>query len=41
MQLMPQTGRPMCAATITSGTVLIPTASAPNVRAARTSAGVS
>ncbi len=41
MQEIPQTGRPMCAAAITSDTVLMPTASAPIERAIRTSAGVS
>ena len=41
MQLMPATGTPMCAAAITSGTVLMPTASAPSVRSMRISAGVS
>src|SRR5574342_305474 len=40
IQEMPSTSKPECLATITSGTVDIPTASPPNVRANLTSAGV-
>ena len=41
MQLMPVTLMPMCEATMTSGTVDMPTASPPRVRSMRISAGVS
>ena len=41
MHEMPATSMPMCRATIASGTVDIPTASAPMTRKARISAGVS
>ena len=41
MHEMPSTSSPMCRATIASGTVDIPTASAPSARKARISAGVS
>ena len=41
MQLTPSTRMPQCRATIVSGTVDMPTASAPRMRAMRISAGVS
>ena len=41
MQLMPSTLMPLCRATMVSGTVDIPTALAPTIRAMRISAGVS
>jgi hypothetical protein len=41
MLLMPSTAIPAWWATVTSGAVLIPTASAPALRKKRTSAGVS
>ena len=41
MHEMPSTSSPMCRATIASGAVDMPTASAPSVRKARISAGVS
>ena len=41
MHEMPSTSMPMCRAAIASGTVDMPTASAPIARKARISAGVS